>query len=59
VHKNKNIGDKWGLEYHKAVQDVVFSQHCLPFMPTEPSASLSEDIVEPGPLYVCRHCRDW
>ncbi|XP_018356428.1 PREDICTED: uncharacterized protein LOC108756833 isoform X1 [Trachymyrmex septentrionalis] len=58
VHKNKNIGDKWGLEYHKAVQDVVFTQHCLPFVPTEPPASLSEDIVESGPLYVCRHCRD-
>ncbi|KYN06531.1 hypothetical protein ALC62_02610 [Cyphomyrmex costatus] len=58
VHKNKNIGDKWGLQYHKAVQDVVFSQHCIPFMPTEPPASLSEEIVESGPLYVCRHCRD-
>ncbi|XP_018311082.1 uncharacterized protein [Mycetomoellerius zeteki] len=58
VHRNKNIGDKWGLEYHKAIQDVVFSQHCFPFMPTEPPASLSEEIVESGPLYVCRHCRD-
>ncbi|XP_071563088.1 uncharacterized protein [Temnothorax nylanderi] len=54
VHKDR----RWGLEYHQAIQNIVFGRHCLPYMPTEPPASLSEEIVESGPLYVCKHCKD-
>ncbi|XP_011702137.1 PREDICTED: uncharacterized protein LOC105458493 isoform X2 [Wasmannia auropunctata] len=58
VHKNRRIEDKWGQQYHRAVQNTVFGRQCLPYMPTEPPASLSEEIVESGPLYVCKQCKD-
>ncbi|XP_071646674.1 uncharacterized protein [Temnothorax longispinosus] len=58
VHKNRRIDNRWGEEYHQAIQNIVFGRHCLPYMPTEPPASLSEEIVESGPLYVCKHCKD-
>lgn len=59
VHQNRRIQMKWGAQYHKAIQDVVFGKQCIPYMPTEPPASLSEEIVESGPLYVCKQCKDW
>ncbi|KAL6268656.1 hypothetical protein P5V15_001788 [Pogonomyrmex californicus] len=58
VHKNLRLEKKWGTKYHKAIQEIVFGKQHLPYMPTEPPASLSEEIVESDPLYVCRHCRD-
>jgi len=59
VHKNRRLEGKWGSQYHKAIQDIVFGKQCLSYMPTEPPASLSEEIVESGPLYVCKQCKDW
>ncbi|XP_012535282.2 uncharacterized protein LOC105836060 isoform X2 [Monomorium pharaonis] len=58
VHKNRRIYDKWGMQYHNLVQDVVFGKHCLPYTPSEPPPSLCEEVMESDPLYVCKHCKD-
>ncbi|KAL6438370.1 hypothetical protein ACFW04_004487 [Cataglyphis niger] len=58
LHKNSKIENKKGLSYQIAVKDALFGKKCLPYMPTEPPASLSEEIVESDPLYVCKHCKD-
>ena len=59
LRKNRRIENKWGLMYCAAVEDAVFGQPCPSYMPTEPSASLSEEIVECDPLYICEQCKDW
>ncbi|XP_011175371.1 uncharacterized protein LOC105207540 isoform X2 [Solenopsis invicta] len=59
LHKNRRIYDKWGMKYHNKMQDIVFGKHCLPYVPTErPPSLVSEEIVESGPLYVCKQCKD-
>lgn len=48
------------MKYHNKMQDIVFGKHCLPYVPTErPPSLVSEEIVESGPLYVCKQCKDW
>lgn len=58
VYKDSKIKE-WGIKYYNAVQNIAFGRQCLPYMPTEPPASLSEEIVESDPLYVCKQCKDW
>lgn len=59
LHKNHRIENKRILSYQSAVKDALFGDKGLPYMPTEPPASLSEEIVESDPLYVCKQCKDW
>lgn len=59
LHKNNRIENRKVLSYQTAVKDALFGKMCLPYMPTEPPASISEEIVESDSLYVCKHCKDW
>ncbi|EFN71072.1 Zinc finger protein 687 [Camponotus floridanus] len=56
LHQNHRIENK--RIYQAAVKDALFGDKGLPYMPTEPPASLSEEIVESDPLYVCKQCKD-
>ncbi|XP_072753407.1 uncharacterized protein [Anoplolepis gracilipes] len=58
LRRTHKIENKWGLSYQVAVKNALFGKKCLPYMPTEPPASLSEEIVESDPLYVCKQCKD-
>ncbi|XP_011148454.1 uncharacterized protein LOC105188607 isoform X2 [Harpegnathos saltator] len=58
LRKNRKIENRWGLQYEISVQYAAFGRQCLPYMPTEPPASLSEEVVESEPLYVCKQCKD-
>ncbi|XP_067210682.1 uncharacterized protein [Linepithema humile] len=58
LRKNRRIDNRWGSQYFVAVHDTVFGLQHLPYMPMEPPASLSEEIVESDPLYVCKQCKD-
>ncbi|XP_029159345.1 uncharacterized protein LOC114931463 isoform X2 [Nylanderia fulva] len=57
LRKNRKVENKWGSLYQIIVDDAVFGYYS-PYMPTEPPASLSEEIVESDPLYVCKQCKD-
>lgn len=59
LRKNRRIDSRWGAQYFVAVNDTVFGLQRLPYMPMEPPASLSEEIVESDPLHVCKQCKDW
>ncbi|CAL1677913.1 unnamed protein product [Lasius platythorax] len=58
LRKNRRIENRWGVMYQVAVEDAVFGKKYSPYMPTEPPASLSEEIMESDPLYVCKQCKD-
>lgn len=58
LRKNRRIENKWGAMYQVIIEEAVFGKFS-PYMPTEPPASLSEEIVELDPLYVCKQCKDW
>lgn len=59
LRKNRRIENRWGVMYQVAVEDAVFGKKYSPYMPTEPPASLSEEIMESDPLYMCKQCKDW
>lgn len=59
LRKNRRIDNKWGPQYFLAVNNTVFTLQHSPYMPVEPPASLSEEIVESDPLHVCKQCKDW
>ncbi|XP_070527680.1 uncharacterized protein [Cardiocondyla obscurior] len=58
VYKNKRLDEKWGTEYHTAIQEIVFGRQCPPYVPAEPPMSMTEDNIESGPLYECKQCKD-
>ncbi|XP_070149884.1 uncharacterized protein [Polyergus mexicanus] len=58
LHKTNRIENRKLVSYQTAVKDALFGKTCLPYMPTEPPAPISEEIVESDPLYVCKHCKD-
>lgn len=59
LRKNRKIENRWGSQYQIAAQFAVLGRQCYPYVPTERPASLSEEIVESEPLYVCKYCKDW
>ncbi|XP_014468347.1 PREDICTED: uncharacterized protein LOC106741150 isoform X2 [Dinoponera quadriceps] len=58
LRKNRRVENRWGLQYEVSVQYAAFGRQCVPYMPTEPPASLSEEIMGSEPLYVCEECKD-
>ncbi|XP_046738091.1 uncharacterized protein LOC124406650 isoform X2 [Diprion similis] len=58
LRRNKRLETKWGQKYYTTVNEAVFMQQSIPYMPAEPPASLHDEVADCQPLYACAECND-
>ncbi|XP_046472070.1 uncharacterized protein [Neodiprion pinetum] len=58
LRRNKRLENKWGQKYYTTLNEAVFMQQSIPYMPAEPPASLQNEADDCHPLYVCTQCND-